>query len=89
MVKIDFFVLFLLELKTAMSAGVHDPLVDVTGFEDTSLGEGYGTDNSTQTQNIVHQSMIKRLVLIYCCYCVIVSQTLEFKPVVRRSINIL
>lgn len=48
------------ELKKAMSAGVQDPLVDVTGFEDNTLGEGYGTENSSQTQNIVHQSMIKR-----------------------------
>lgn len=59
--------MFELELKKAMLVGVHDPLVDVTGFEDTSLGEGYGTENGTQTQNIVHQSMIKRLVLFLKC----------------------
>ncbi|RZF35709.1 hypothetical protein LSTR_LSTR009577 [Laodelphax striatellus] len=50
------------EMKKDMSAGVQDPLVDLTAFEDKTLGEGYGStsEKPTGTQNIVHQSMIKR-----------------------------
>ncbi|XP_023714083.1 general transcription factor IIH subunit 1 isoform X3 [Cryptotermes secundus] len=52
------------ELKKDISAGIEDPLVDITSFEDKTLDEGYGTggDRSCgiQSGNIVHQNMIKR-----------------------------
>lgn len=52
------------ELKKDISAGIEDPLVDITSFEDKILDEGYGTggDRSCgiQSGNIVHQNMIKR-----------------------------
>ena len=52
------------ELKKDISAGIEDPLVDVTSFEDKTTDEGYGTGSDkpsgTQSGNIVHQNMIKR-----------------------------
>ncbi|KDR19295.1 general transcription factor IIH subunit 1 isoform X2 [Zootermopsis nevadensis] len=52
------------ELKRDISAGIEDPLVDITSFEDKTLDEGYGTGGDrpvgVQSGNIVHQSMIKR-----------------------------
>ncbi|XP_026291507.1 general transcription factor IIH subunit 1 isoform X1 [Frankliniella occidentalis] len=51
------------ELKQDINSGISDPLVDITGFEDTSLAEGYGITPdkpSSSGGNIVHQSMIKR-----------------------------
>lgn len=52
------------EMKKEMSSSVDDPLVNISYFEDKTLGEGYGTgsDKPSSSQNIVHQSMIKR----YC-----------------------
>jgi transcription initiation factor TFIIH subunit 1 len=52
------------ELKKDISAGIEDPLVDITSFEDRTLDEGYGTGGDRpmglQSGNIVHQNMIKR-----------------------------
>jgi hypothetical protein len=52
------------ELKKDISAGIEDPLVDITSFEDKTLDEGYGTGGDrpagVQSGNIVHQNMIKR-----------------------------
>lgn len=41
-----------------MSSGVNDPLLDVTSFDDKSTEEVL--EKPPQTQNIVHQNMIKR-----------------------------
>lgn len=57
------YLLYVSVLSREMSEGVSDPLVDVTSFEDNTLAEGYGNsleNSKTPTQNIVHQSMIKR-----------------------------
>ena len=51
-------------MKKDISAGIEDPLVDITSFEDKTLDEGYGTGGDRpmgmQSGNIVHQNMIKR-----------------------------
>uniref|UniRef100_A0A1B6D7E9 BSD domain-containing protein n=2 Tax=Clastoptera arizonana TaxID=38151 RepID=A0A1B6D7E9_9HEMI len=47
------------ELKKTLAAGVSDPLVDLTSFEDNSIDDGL-IDKQSSTNNIVHQSMIKR-----------------------------
>lgn len=51
-------------MKKDISAGIEDPLVDITSFEDKTLDEGYGTGGDrpmgVQSGNIVHQNMIKR-----------------------------
>jgi len=56
--------IFFSELKKDISAGIDDPLVDITSFEDKTLDEGYGTGGDrpvgAQSGNIVHQNMIKR-----------------------------
>ena len=51
------------ELKKDIQAGIDDPMVDITGFDNVNLDEMYDsgsgkTDKSSG--NIVHQSMIKR-----------------------------
>lgn len=55
------------ELKKELMMGVGDSLVDITGFEDSCLDEGYGSAATASTvqpsSNIVHQNMIKRYVL--------------------------
>jgi len=49
------------ELKKDLQSGINDPLVDITSFEDQSLGENYGNGSFDKTSgNIVHQNMIKR-----------------------------
>ncbi|KAJ9590600.1 hypothetical protein L9F63_016370 [Diploptera punctata] len=52
------------EMKKDISAGIEDPLVDVTSFEDKTIDEGYGTgsdkSSGAPSGNIVHQYMIKR-----------------------------
>lgn len=41
--------------------GVSDPLVDLSQFDDVSLGEGYGlVSEKAGSQNNIHQNMIKR-----------------------------
>ncbi|XP_067013275.1 general transcription factor IIH subunit 1 [Anabrus simplex] len=50
-------------LRKDIKAGIEDPLLDLTKFVDKTLEEGYGFggDKSySQSDNIVHQSMIKR-----------------------------
>lgn len=53
-------------MKKDIPAGIEDPLVDITSFEDKTLDEGYGTGGDRpvgiQSGNIVHQNMIKRYV---------------------------
>lgn len=51
------------ELKKDIQAGIDDPMVDITGFDNVGLNEMYdsGTGKSDKASgNIVHQSMIKR-----------------------------
>lgn len=50
------------ELKKDIQTGIEDPLVDITGFEDKTLEEGFGNLNEKVAANPgnVHQSMIKR-----------------------------
>lgn len=45
-------------MKNVMSSGVSDPLLDVTGFDDKVCEDPL--ERPPQTQNIVHQNMIKR-----------------------------
>lgn len=49
-------------MSKEMSDGLEDPLVDLSSFQDVNFGDGYGTalDPKGTTQNIVHQSIIKR-----------------------------
>lgn len=53
-------------MKKEMSVGIDDPLVNISYFEDKTLDEGYGigTDKPASSQNIVHQSMIKRCAIL-------------------------
>lgn len=49
------------QVLTKETESVSDPLVDISKFEDVNLGEGYGSlPDKPGSQNIVHQSMIKR-----------------------------
>ncbi|XP_066154459.1 general transcription factor IIH subunit 1 [Euwallacea fornicatus] len=50
------------EMKKDIQAGVKDPLVNLTEFEDKTLGEGYGTgaEKPLSTVGTVSQAMIKR-----------------------------
>lgn len=50
------------ELKKDIQAGVEDPLVDITSFEDKTLDEAYGTgiEKLTSITGTVSQAMIKR-----------------------------
>lgn len=52
------------DMNKEIDAGIKDPLVDITSFQDNTLGEGFGIelDSSvtSHTGNIVHQNMIKR-----------------------------
>lgn len=56
--------LICLEMKKDIAAGICDTFLDITSFDDTCLDEGFGAapDSSitSQTGNLVHQSMIKR-----------------------------
>jgi transcription initiation factor TFIIH subunit 1 len=51
-------------MNKEIDAGIKDPLVDITSFEDKTLGEGFGIDLdssiTSHTGNVVHQNMIKR-----------------------------
>ncbi|KAK9508656.1 hypothetical protein O3M35_006165 [Rhynocoris fuscipes] len=49
-------------MSKEMAEGLDDPLVDLSSFQDVNLDDGYGsvTDLKGNTQNIVHQNMIKR-----------------------------
>lgn len=51
-------------LKAAVQQGAGDPLLDLKGFEDVPLDEGFcsvaGDRNTVNSGNIVHQNMIKR-----------------------------
>lgn len=51
-------IFFLSEMKKVMSLGISDPLLDVTSFEDKCFEETL--ERPPQSQNIVHQNMIKR-----------------------------
>lgn len=53
------------EMKKDIQAGIDDPMVDLTGFDDINVEEIYAGDSANAksdklTGNIVHQSMIKR-----------------------------
>ncbi|CAG9767034.1 unnamed protein product [Ceutorhynchus assimilis] len=50
------------EMKRDIQAGVDDPLVNLTEFDDKTLEEGFGGSNEKPTSNIstVSQAMIKR-----------------------------
>ncbi|KAJ8937555.1 hypothetical protein NQ314_011790 [Rhamnusium bicolor] len=50
------------EMKKDIQSGVDDPLVDITEFEDKTLGEGYGntTEKPPSNTGTVSQAMIKR-----------------------------
>lgn len=50
------------ELKKDIQAGVEDPLVDITSFEDKTLDEAYGTgiEKPPTVTGTVSQAMIKR-----------------------------
>lgn len=50
------------EMKKDIQAGVNDPLVNITEFEDKTLDEGYGTSTEKPPSNMgtVSQAMIKR-----------------------------
>lgn len=51
------------ELKRDIQAGIDDPMVDITGFDDANLEEIYNSTSSKHDKpsgNIVHQNMIKR-----------------------------
>ncbi|XP_014238020.1 general transcription factor IIH subunit 1 [Trichogramma pretiosum] len=50
------------EMKKDVQAGVNDPMVDITGFDDINMEEIYVDTNKPEksTGNIVHQNMIKR-----------------------------
>lgn len=50
------------ELKKDIQAGVEDPLVDITSFEDKSMDEAYGTgaEKTPSSTGTVSQAMIKR-----------------------------
>lgn len=56
--------MFIPELKKDLAAGVPDPLVNISEFEDKTLDEDYGSvvtaPSNTSSGNIVHQNMIKR-----------------------------
>lgn len=49
-------------MKKDIQAGVEDPLVDITSFEDKTLDEAYGggTEKPPSTSGTVSQAMIKR-----------------------------
>ncbi|KAJ8678760.1 hypothetical protein QAD02_014547 [Eretmocerus hayati] len=51
------------ELKKDIQAGIDDPIVDITGFDNVHLDEMYGSSvgkSDKASGNIVHQNMIKR-----------------------------
>ncbi|XP_060119201.1 general transcription factor IIH subunit 1 isoform X1 [Heteronotia binoei] len=45
------------ELKTMVSQGVKNPLLDLTSLEDKSLDEGYGVSLGPSTSNLVNKSI--------------------------------
>lgn len=49
-------------MKKDIQAGVEDPLVDITSFEDKTLDEAYGGGNEkpASSSGTVSQAMIKR-----------------------------
>lgn len=57
---------FCTEMKKDIAAGISDSMVDIAAFEDTSLDDGFGAapdaSITSQTGNLVHQSMIKRYI---------------------------
>lgn len=63
------------EMKKDIQAGVEDPLVDITAFEDKSLDEGYGggSEKPPSSSGTVSQAMIKRFnqhSIMVRCFCV-------------------
>ncbi|XP_031782423.1 general transcription factor IIH subunit 1 [Nasonia vitripennis] len=51
------------ELKKDIQAGIDDPMVDITGFDNVGLNEMYDSGSGKSDKlsgNIVHQNMIKR-----------------------------
>lgn len=51
------------ELKKDIQAGIDDPMVDITSFDDVQINEMYdsgATKSDKASGNIVHQNMIKR-----------------------------
>ncbi|XP_014248752.1 general transcription factor IIH subunit 1 [Cimex lectularius] len=72
-------------MSKAMVEGVEDPLVDIGSFEDANIDECYGNSNDVkgQTQNIVHQSMIKR----FNQHSIMVLKACQNNPTVNTAQN--